>query len=282
MAYSHMPRPKTEYPMANSTTDRPPPVVMTIAGCDPSGGAGVVADIQAISAHGCHPAAVITALTVQDTKNAYRVVATDADLVVEQADAVLADVAVHAIKIGLLPSESVVRAVASLLAQHGAVPVVLDPVLIASGGADLATDPVADAILDTLVPLATIVTPNAHEIRSMGGDAGDRRKRARRLLDRGCRYVLVKGADEATTAVENAMYGSDGFEEVYRWRRLPHPYHGSGCTLASAIAAGIARGRPIQVAVAEAQRYTWEALKTGFRPGNGQWVPRRCEWNNDT
>lgn len=250
-------------------------MVAIIAGNDPSGGAGIAADIQAVSALGCHPAPTITALTVQDTRNAYRVEAADPELVVEQARAVFADLPVRAVKLGLLPTAEIALAVAGLLADHRHVPIVLDPVLVAAGGADLAEAALVSVLLEELLPLAAIVTPNALEIRRLGGQTGDRDARAAALLDRGCRWVLVKGADEDTPGVENALYG-EGFETcVYRWRRLPESYHGSGCTLASAIAALLARGQAVPVAVQEAQRYTLEALSAGFRPGGGQFIPRR-------
>ena len=248
---------------------------MVIAGNDPSGGAGIAADIQTISAFGCHPAPVISALTVQDTRDARRVVETDAELIVEQAAAVLADMTVSAIKIGLLPTAKIARTIAEFLDKEGAVPVILDPVLVASGGAALAEDSITAALLEKLVPMATVLTPNAHEIRHLAGESGDRDKRAQRLLDLGCRYVLAKGADEDTPGVENALYGHNGFMEIYRWRRLGNRYHGSGCTLASAVAALLALGKPVPIAVAEAQRYTWNCLKGGFQPGQGQWIPKR-------
>jgi hydroxymethylpyrimidine/phosphomethylpyrimidine kinase len=267
--------------MPKSDSNKTPPVVMVIAGNDPSGGAGITADLQTITALGCHPAPVISALTVQDTTDAYRVVEIDAELVVEQAAAVLADMTVSAVKIGLLPTAKIARAIAGLLDKEGPVPVVLDPVLIASGGAALAEDSIAAALLEKLVPIATIVTPNAHEIRRLAGDSGDRDQRAQRLLDLGCRYVLAKGADEDTPGVENALYGSNGFTETYRWRRLGNRYHGSGCTLASAVAALLARGKPMPAAVAEAQRYTWNCLNDGFQPGHGQWIPKRTSQKNN-
>ncbi|MGD8976714.1 MAG: hydroxymethylpyrimidine/phosphomethylpyrimidine kinase [Gammaproteobacteria bacterium] len=257
------------------TTTSTPPAVMIIAGNDPSGGAGLAADIQAVSALGGHPAPVMTALTVQDTRNAYRVEPVTAELVQEQASAVLSDLDVRAIKIGLLATSEIAAAVADLLADHPAIPVVLDPVLVAAGGAALAEEALTEVLLDRLVPAAVLVTPNALEIRRLAGEAGDRDSRARALLRRGCRYVLAKGADEDTPGVENVLYGRDGLAESFRWRRLPHQYHGSGCTLASAVATLVALGRPVPAAVAEAQRYTWQALTGAYRPGKGQHVPRR-------
>lgn len=258
-----------------------PPVVAIVAGNDPSGGAGLAADIQTVSALGGHPAPIVTSLTVQDTRNAYRVDAVDTALVIEQAQAVFADLSVKAVKIGLVPNAEMAAALAALLAEHRHVPVVLDPVLVAAGGAALAEEALVDVLLEALLPLATIVTPNALEIRRLGGTTGDRASRAAALLGRGCRWVLVKGADEDTPGVENVLF-ADGFETAYRWRRLPESYHGSGCTLASAIAALLARGRPVPAAVQEAQRYTIDALEAGYRPGGGQWVPRRMHGSPGT
>jgi len=231
--------------------DSSPPCVLIISGNDPSGGAGMAADLQAVSALGAHPAPVITSLTVQDTRNAYQVVVTDPQLVADQAETVLADLPIRAIKIGLLADAAVGSAVAEVVEARPDLPMVLDPVLVAAGGAAL-----AEAALEC-----------------GGGD--DRAALARRLLDCGCRWVLAKGADEDTAGVENTLFGPEGFEEAYRWRRLPGQYHGSGCTLASAIAALLARGMPVPRAVAEAQRFTFEALRQAFRPGKGQFIPRR-------
>lgn len=274
IAYSHMTDAQFQSPMS-------PPVVAIFAGNDPSGGAGVTADTQAVTALGGHPAPVITALTVQDTRNAYRVEAVPAELVVEQARTLFADLPVRAVKLGLLPTAETATAVAELLTDFRHLPIVLDPVLVAAGGADLAERALVETLLAKLLPLATIVTPNALEIRRLGGETGDRASRAAALLARGCRWVLVKGADEDTPGVENVLYG-EGFETAYRWRRLPESYHGSGCTLAAAIATLLARGRPVPVAVQDAQRYTDEALRAGYRPGGGQWIPRRQPLPPDT
>jgi hydroxymethylpyrimidine/phosphomethylpyrimidine kinase len=239
----------------------------------------MAADLQTVSALGGHPAPVITSLTVQDTRNAYRVSAADAELVAEQAEAVLADLPVRAVKIGLLADAAVGTAVAGLLRARPDIPVVLDPVLVAAGGAALAEEALEAVLIDDLFPLATVVTPNALELRRLGGETGERADLARRLLATGCRWVVAKGADEDTVGVENVLYGSNGFEEVYRWRRLPGQYHGSGCTLASAIATLLAKGWSVPRAVGEAQRYTFEALRHAFRPGHGQFIPRRLADN---
>ncbi|MDH3587876.1 MAG: hydroxymethylpyrimidine/phosphomethylpyrimidine kinase [Gammaproteobacteria bacterium] len=251
------------------------PNVLVISGNDPSGGAGMAADIQAITALSAHPAPVITTLTVQDTQNASAVVPIEPDLIVDQATAVLEDMPIEAIKIGLLGNAAIGSAVADLLQDHKNIPVVLDPVLVAAGGAQLAEKSLIDVLLTRLIPLATILTPNDSELHTLAPapDADD--ERAASLVALGARWVLVKGADADTPEVHNTLYGTDGDVEVYTWSRLPHAYHGSGCTLASAIAALIAHGEDVVDAVTAAQRYTWEALRRGFQPGKGQFVPHR-------
>ncbi len=250
-------------------------MVLIIAGNDPSGGAGLNADIQAVSAAGAHPAPVVAALTVQDSRDVLRVQAVDAGLVVEQARVVLADMPVAAVKLGLLADAAVGRAVAALLGQHPHIPVVMDPVLAASGGGRLAEDALLDIYLKALFPLATLITPNAAESRQLAPDAMDVSARAAALLATGARYVLIKGADEDSPEVHNHLFGPGGVHEVQSWPRLPGNYHGSGCTLASAIAARLALGMDMRAAVKDAQHYTWEALQRGWQPGRGQRIPRR-------
>lgn len=252
-----------------------PPVVLIIAGNDPSGGAGLTADTQAVTALGVHPASVVTALTVQDTLNAYCVEATPAELVVAQAEAVLKDMPVAAIKLGLLANAETGKAVAQMLRDHPGIPVILDPVLVAAGGATLAEDALIAVYLDELLSLATVATPNAAESRRLAPNAVDAAGRAAGLLARGAAYVLVKGADEATPDVKNILFSRDGGQHEFTWPRLPGKYHGSGCTLASALAALLAKGRHVQDAVAEAQAYTWKSLQQGWRLGQGQRIPNR-------
>lgn len=252
-----------------------PPTVLVIAGNDPSGGAGIAADIQAVTAAGAHPAPVLTALTVQDTVNASEVAAVDPGLVARQANAVLADGPVAAVKIGLLATAGIAEAVAEVLEAHPGVPVVLDPVLVAAGGAALAEDALVEVLLARLCPRAVLLTPNATEIRRLAPAAGDADARARALLARGCRWVLAKGGDEPTPEVENVLHGVDVPPRRFRWPRQPHVYHGSGCTLASACAARIALGDAVPEAVARAQALTQDWIARAFRPGRGQHVPLR-------
>ena len=254
-----------------------PPTVLVVAGNDPSGGAGIAADLQAITAAGAHPAPVITALTVQDTVNASRVEPATPELVVAQMEAVLQDIPVAAIKLGLLATAPIAAAVAEVLARHPGIPVVMDPVLVAAGGARLAEEALVDVMLQRLCPLTTLLTPNAHEIRRLAPGAGDMAARAAALRHAGCAYVLAKGGDEADAGgneVLNTLYGPGG-ARLFRWPRLAGSFHGSGCTLASACAARIARGDTVEDAVANAQALTHGWLEQAFQPGRGQLVPLR-------
>ena len=252
-----------------------PPVVLVIAGNDPSGGAGIAADIQAITSLGCHPAPVIAALTVQDTINAYAVEPVAAAFVAAQADKVLADLPVAAIKLGLLGSAATGEAVAALLARHPEIPVVADPVLVAAGGAQLAEDALVAVYRDVLLPRTLLLTPNAIELRRLAPNGDNTESRAAALIAHGASWVLAKGGDEATADVRNQLFGADGERRQWATERLSGEHHGSGCTLAAAIAARLAQGDDIPTAVDHAQAFTFRALANGWQLGHGQRVPAR-------
>jgi hydroxymethylpyrimidine/phosphomethylpyrimidine kinase len=248
-----------------------PPAVLAFSASDPTSGAGIQADILAIAAMGAHPLCALTALTVQDTHGVSRLQPVDAALVAEQARGVLADVPARAFKLGVLGSAANARAVAGVLAEHRDVPVVLDPVLASARGDALA----AEEMFEALLPLATIVTPNSVEARRLAPGASSLEGCARALTGLGCRYVLVTGTHEPTDEVVNTLYDARGKVRADRWPRLRESYHGSGCTLASALAAALALGASMPDAVREAQAFTWQALASGYRPGDGQHVPNR-------
>jgi hydroxymethylpyrimidine/phosphomethylpyrimidine kinase len=244
-----------------------PPAVLACAASDPTGGAGVQADLLTIAALGCHPLSVLTALTVQDTNGVESMQAVDARLVEAQARRVLAEQPVAAIKLGVLGSAANVRAVAGIVARYPRLPLVLDPVLASGRGDPLANDTSVDALLELLMPRATLATPNTLEAKRLGGE--------RALVDRGCSYVLVTGTHAETKDVVNTLYDASGKVREDRWPRLPGSYHGSGCTLASACAAHLAHGRAMGDAVRAAQEFTWRSLSDGFRPAGGQSIPWR-------
>jgi len=242
-----------------------PPVVLVFAGNDPSGGAGLAADIQALTANGCYPAPVVTALTVQDTTGVARVEPVTPELVEQQARAVLNDLPVAAIKTGLLASTAIVFVVARL-AREFSLPVIVDPVLKSGGGEVMTDTNIIDAYLGHLLPLATLATPNTLE-----ADALDRE----RIFASGCQWLLITGGHEDGETIKHQLINKDGQVKVFEQPRLPGEYHGSGCTLASACAAGIARGLPVDQAVAEALRYTQQTIETAFTLGKGQQLPNR-------
>lgn len=254
------------------------PVVMAFAGNDPTGGAGLQADIETVASMGCQAAPVVTALTVQDTRNVIHFEAVASPLVIEQARAVLEDMPVAAIKIGMLGSVANVEAVHTILTDYPAIPVVLDPILAAGGGAELADSGLREAIIHLLLPLTTVLTPNSVEARRLAPEADTLDACAQALLSEGCEFVLITGTHENSPSVHNTLYGNMRRLETFTWRRLPHSYHGSGCTLASAVAGLLAQGLEPITAIHEAQEYTWQALKAGYRVGMGQFHPNRLFW----
>lgn len=264
-----------------------PPIVLTFAATDPSGGAGLQADILTIASMGCHPLSIVTAITVQDTSGVDDVQPIDPDMVADQARAVLEDMPVAAFKIGLLGSVENIAAIAEVISDYPDIPLVLDPVLASGRGDELANEDMVDALRELLLPQTTILTPNSMEARRLVQDEENEQddpalaECAKRILTLGCEYVLITGTHEHTPKVINNLYGERGLLRSDNWPRLPGIYHGSGCTLAAAIAALLANGLPMEEAVREAQEYTWEALKYGFRPGMGQHIPDRLFWARD-
>jgi len=265
-----------------------PAVVLTFAASDPSGGAGIQADILTLSSMGCHPLSVITAITVQDTLGVEGVQPLDAEWVADQARCLLEDVPVDAFKIGVLGSIENIATIAEILSDYPDVPLVLDPVLASGRGDELASDEMMHALRELLLPRTTILTPNSTEARRLADGEEEVEPTlqvcAQRLVEMGCEYVLITGTHEPTTQVVNTLYGRSGVVRTDHWERLPGSYHGSGCTLASAIAALLANGLEIPEAVREAQDYTWHALAKAYRPGMGQFLPDRLFWarNEDT
>ncbi|WP_457673139.1 bifunctional hydroxymethylpyrimidine kinase/phosphomethylpyrimidine kinase [Thiolapillus sp.] len=247
------------------------PVVLCLSGHDPGGGAGIQADIETLAAHGCHAAPLVTCLTEQDSSRVYAVHAVAEDILWQQARRILDDYAVAAIKVGLLGSAGAASVVQRAREQHPDLPLVLDTVL-ASGGGQAMSGP---DILQPLLPLASVITPNRREARALSGrtlpdDC------AHSLRETGCPAVLITGADEPDHGrVTNSLY-RDGGTRHWQWQKLPGSYHGSGCTLASAIAAGLALGQDLENAVDAAQHYVWGSLQRAFHPGKGQALPGRC------
>lgn len=270
--------------MQSEPQESVPPIVLVFAASDPSGGAGIQADIMTLSSMGCHPLSVITAVTVQDSAGVEEVVPMDADLVMDQARVLLEDMPVAAFKLGMLGSVENIASIAEIVSDYPDVPLVLDPVLASGRGDELASDEMISALRELLLPQTTILTPNSLEARRLAQDDAnedddpDLAECARRLIGGGAEFVLVTGTHEQTPQVVNTLFSERGAVRSDSWERLPGSYHGSGCTLASAIAANLANGLDITDAVRDAQDYTWQALANGFRPGMGQYIPDRFFW----
>jgi hydroxymethylpyrimidine/phosphomethylpyrimidine kinase len=253
------------------------PAVLAIAASDPTGGAGLQADLLTLSGLGCHPLSVVTGLTVQDTRGVESMFVVDSALVERQARHVLEDIPVAAVKIGVLGSAGNAQVVAAILAEHPGIPVVLDPVLASGRGDALADDETIRILRGALLPRTTLLTPNSLEARRLAGAApgADLGDCARNLMTLGCSFVLVTGTHEKDAEVVNTLYDARGVVREDRWQRLPGSFHGSGCTLASAAAALLARGLAVEQAARQAQAYTWKSLAAGFSPGKGQAIPDR-------
>jgi hydroxymethylpyrimidine/phosphomethylpyrimidine kinase len=255
------------------------PVVLSFSGHDPCGGAGIQADIEAVTSHQCHSCSVITALTEQDSHNVKSVFPQSPQHFSQQATTLLNDIDIDIIKIGLLASTEITLAIVEILKQHPHIPVVLDPVLSAGGGKSLSNDSLITTIKQALLPLCTVITPNSVEAKALTNQL-DTKASAAYLRQLGADFVLITGAHEQTKTVNNYFLGPEG-EETFHWQRLAEEYHGSGCTLASSIAALMAHGLDPFTAISEAQEYTWNSLAQAYKPGQGQYFPNRFFWMSE-
>ncbi|MBJ7314146.1 hydroxymethylpyrimidine/phosphomethylpyrimidine kinase [Rugamonas sp. CCM 8940] len=251
--------------------------VLVFAGVDPSGGAGVAADLQAIAAQGAHALTVVTALTAQDNDRVHAVEPVAPALLLRQAEVLIDKIAIAAVKIGIPGSAANARVIAGLIERlrqlQPQLPVVLDPVL-ASGHGDLLSRDDAALALAPLLPLVTLLTPNGPEARALTGQDTPAAQAAA-LRARGCRHVLVTGGhDDDSGVVVNRWYGA-GREQHWRWQRLAGGFHGSGCTLASACAGLLAQGLTMERALQRAQQYCHHTLADSYAIADGQRVPRR-------
>ncbi|HNN35917.1 MAG TPA: hydroxymethylpyrimidine/phosphomethylpyrimidine kinase [Pseudomonadales bacterium] len=252
------------------------PLILCLGGHDPTGGAGIQADAEAAAAAGCHALTVVTALTVQNSHDIARIEPVPAGWITAQTRCLLDDFAISAIKIGLLGSTAAIDEVAALLETAlSRLPLVVDPIL-RSGGGHLVTDHAyLDALRQRLLPRATCLTPNREELFQLAG-VDDEASAVGRLLDRGCEHLLVSGGHDGDTPwLENRLYGRQGLIQRDRWPRLPHRFHGSGCTLAALLCAQIALGQPLPTAVRLSSEQSHRAMVLAEPLGGGQWIPRR-------
>lgn len=241
------------------------PNLLSIAGFDPSGGAGIAADLKTFAAFGCNGMAVVTALTAQNTQGVKALHVPPADFTAAQIDAIFADIDVAGVKIGMLACAEIVERVAERLAVYSPPLIVLDPVLTATSGDSLAASDTAEAIVRHLFPLATLVTPNIPEAARLCGhgiaaDQDGMRRAALLLQARGAKAVLVKGGHGEGTTADDLLYANNSFRLFSAPRIATRNTHGTGCTLSSAITAALAQGQELSEAIGAAKAYLSGAL----------------------
>jgi hydroxymethylpyrimidine/phosphomethylpyrimidine kinase len=255
-----------------------PPCVLVFSGSDPSGGAGMQADITAIAALGAHPLSVLTVLTVQDNQRVFGVHPVAAELVRQQAQVLVDRIAISAVKLGIVGNRANADVIAAIIRQlrvrQPDLPVVFDPVLANGHGDSLASeDPIA--AVAPLFELATVITPNRLEADRLCGGETDPERQARVLLERGCQNVLLKGGHGPEQDQVLNRWTGRGAARSWSWPRLPGEFHGSGCTLAAALSALLAQGLEMEAAIAAAQSYCQQTLAASYAIAAGQRIPNR-------
>jgi hydroxymethylpyrimidine/phosphomethylpyrimidine kinase len=252
------------------------PTVLCFSGLDPSGGAGLQADIEAIGQSGAHAAIACTALTIQNSQQVFGFEATSKELLLAQAHAVVGDLPIQCVKSGMLGTTDNIAALAEFLREHPEYRYVLDPVLVANSGGSLGDQATLVKAFVELIPLATILTPNTVELRALTGEQ-DLEAATQKLFAMGAKAVLVKGGHEDTADyIRNALYIDGEFVAESHCPRLAGEYHGSGCSLASFIAGRLAMGDELKIAVQHAETWLFGVLKQAETPvPNGQKIPKR-------
>lgn len=264
--------------MNESSSSQSRPCVLVFSGLDPSGGAGIQADIEAIGAAGAHALSVITALTVQDNDRVYAVNPVDATIIARQADVLVQKIPVAAVKIGIVGNRANAEAIADVIGhlreKQPELPVVLDTVL-GSGHGFALSDGLPEYALSPLIALATLITPNLPEAKRLYPKSDDIGEQAKYLLSLGARDVLLKGGHgNDPESVVNCWFSENGMKE-WTWKRIAGEFHGTGCTLASAIAGYLACGMPIEIALEKGQELTQTSLAKAFSIAEGQKIPGR-------
>ena len=250
------------------------PVVLVFSAHDPTGAAGLQADIESIIQNGGRCISIITAVTTQNTSTFKSVIPQSPAVFRQQLETLLSDIEVDSCKIGLIGSELLVYEISDFLQNHKNLPVILDPVLHAGTGKNLGTDELIIAMVEELVPKTTVLTPNLKEALTLT-KKNNRDAAAKDLLSRGCQHVLITGADQSTKDVINVLYTLDEEPVEYIWPRLAGTFHGSGCTLAASISIFFKQDNDIHTVLHKAQEYTWNSLKQGVQIGRAQTHPSR-------
>ncbi len=248
----------------------PPKRLLVIAGSDSGGGAGLQADIKTASAFGVYAMTAITAVTAQNTKTVSKIHLLPAEIVAAQISACLSDIGADAIKIGMLGSANIVKAVAAALEKHARkIPIVLDPVMVSTSGKSLLAENAIGVLTKYLLPLAALVTPNLPETKALTG-MKDAEKAGRKLIEMGARAALIKGGHSTKDTIDDVLVWAHGVD-VYAFPRIKTRHtHGTGCTLSTAIACGLAKGQPLPLAVGRAREFLQHAIETAPGLGKGR------------
>lgn len=253
------------------------PTVLCFAGLDPSGGAGLQADIETIASHSSHALPIATCLTVQNTLQSSAVYPVDTKVIEEQFKALIEDATISSCKIGVIPNKEIAECIAELIQHLPSTPVVYDPVIRASHGSQFTDHDTLEIIKSKLLPHVTVLTPNVYEACTLLSEELSDISMATKLCDYGVKYILTTGADCNTDSVMNTLLSKEGLLERYSYERLPQNYHGSGCTLSSAIASNLAIDSDIKNAVLLAQDFTHRCLQNAHAIGRGQQIPTRVK-----
>ncbi len=245
---------------------------LTIAGSDSGAGAGIQADLKTFAAHGVYGTSVVTAVTAQNTKGVTRVLELNPDLVAAQIDAVVRDIGAHALKTGMLANSAIIEVVVERIRKYRLQNLVVDPVMVAKGGKLLLRREAIGTLRSRLLPLATVVTPNLPEAGQLTGISGTGLKNikemARRIVDMGAGSVVIKGGHRRGPATD-IFFDGEKFRELRSPRIRTPNTHGTGCTFSAAIAANLAKGEKLEIAVVQAKRYITQAIRKGFSIGSG-------------
>ncbi|NLW04817.1 MAG: hydroxymethylpyrimidine/phosphomethylpyrimidine kinase [Pseudomonadaceae bacterium] len=253
------------------------PPVLAIGGHDPSGGAGIIADAQTLLALGTWPLTLITCLTAQNTEFIKQVSYQPIEAFQQQLETLLADFQPAAIKLGVLGNLAIQETLASLLKRIPDIPVILDPVLASTSGTEFSSAELIAHLKEQIIPFCTVITPNLPELDLLVPGQGSIEFKALQLIKLGCKAVLVTGTHNQTHTVKNLLFTASSEPVVNRWQRLDGEYHGSGCTLASALAALLGRGEALATASVKAQDYTWRSLEKALKLTEGQLLPLRMQ-----
>jgi hydroxymethylpyrimidine/phosphomethylpyrimidine kinase len=260
---------------STTTTTENKPLVLCISGLDPSGGAGIQADIESIFYLGCHCCSIVSVLTVQNTNNFSRISPVATEIIEQQFNSIMEDMPIRVIKIGMLGSVEQINSIGKLLKQYPEIPVVIDPVFASGNGFLVSSDEMLAALKDKLLPHCFLLTPNSQEARRLAGATDISLSQCAEAIQKlGCKNVLIKGTHENEQQIIHHLWEEKKLN-TYQYARLNHDYHGSGCTLASAIAALLAKDFSLEGAVKESLEFTYHSLLHAQVLGKGQLIPDR-------